>query len=51
MILPTARKITEIKTISFPNEANSVEVQPISVSLSAQGTLNTEWLLHTKIPS
>lgn len=49
MILPTVSKIIETKTISFPNEANIVEVQLAPVPLGAQGTLNTEWLLHTKI--
>lgn len=49
MVFPTARKITENKKISFHNEANDVEMQLAPVSLSAQGTLNGEWLLHTKV--
>lgn len=49
MVLPTARKIIENKTILFHNEANKVEVQLALVSLSAQSTLNGEWLLHSKV--
>lgn len=50
MILPTARKIVETKTILFHNEGNNVEMQLTLVPLSAQSTFNDEWLLHTKVP-
>lgn len=49
MILPTVRKIIEMKTIFFPSEARGVEVQLTRVFLSAQGTLNIEWLLYIKV--
>lgn len=50
MVLPTARKIVETKTILFHNEGNNVEMQLTLVPLSAQSTFNDEWLLHTKVP-
>lgn len=49
MILPTVRKIIEMKTIFFLSEARGVEVQLTRVFLSAQGTLNIEWLLYIKV--
>lgn len=49
MVFPTAEKVIENKTISFHNEENSVEMKLELVSLSAQGTLNGEWLLHAKV--
>lgn len=49
MVLSTARKIIENKTILFHNEANNVEMQLALVSLTAQSTLTGEWLLHTKV--